>query len=319
MNVRVLFLFFVIAGIALGAGCAQQKAEQGPKAEFTFSPTSPKVGEDVVFDASNSQSSTGQIIEYLWDFGDGSPSESGPVVIHVYDAVGRYVVKLTVKDEKNRTNSVEKTVQVIEDVAEQFLDAPGPGPIGLAWDGQALWVADTLDLKLYKIDPQRGTVLASLPSPTEIPDGLAWDGKNLWLVDGMEGKLLQMDPSDGKVLKTLAAPGEVPTGLTWDGNHLWVADLEALKIYKINAITGKVIDVFDAPGDAPAGLAWDGQSLWHSDGGGSLYKLDPRGGQVLGKYDAPGRDPAGLAWDGQFLWVSDSVEKKLYKIDIKSL
>ncbi|MCI2430072.1 transglutaminase, partial [Candidatus Acetothermia bacterium] len=61
------------------------------------------------------------------------------------------------------------------------------------------------------------------------------------------------------------------------------------------------------------------QYLWHSDGGGRLYKLDPRGGQVLGEYDAPGLDPAGLAWDGQYLWVSDSIEKKLYKIDTKSL
>ncbi|MCI2431729.1 PKD domain-containing protein [Candidatus Acetothermia bacterium] len=318
MNARMLSLL-VVAGMALWTtGCFHQKTDLGPKAEFSFSPASPKVGEDVLFDASNSQATDGQIIEYLWDFGDGA-TEEGPIVIHRYSATGRYLVKLTVKDDKNRTNSVEKALQVIEELASRSLPAPGPSPIGLAWDGQALWVADTLDLKLYKIDLQTGALLTSLPLPTEIPDGLAWDGKNLWVVDGMDGKLLQIDPSNGKVSKSLVAPGDVPTGLTWDGNSLWVADLDALKIYKINAITGKVIDVFNAPGDAPAGLAWDGQYLWHSDGGGRLYKLDPRGGQVLGEYDAPGLDPAGLAWDGQYLWVSDSIEKKLYKIDTKSL
>ncbi|MDW8111395.1 MAG: PKD domain-containing protein [Candidatus Bipolaricaulota bacterium] len=318
MKIRWLSLV-IVAGIALGtAGCAQQKTDQNPVAEFSFSPTSPKVGEDVVFDASNSKASDGELIEYRWDFGDGA-SDEGPIVIHRYGAAGRYLVKLTVKDNKNRMGSAEKSLQVIEEVQERFITAPGPSPVGLAWDGKALWVADALDLKLYRIDLQTGALLASLPSPTEIPDGLAWDGKTLWLVDGMEGKLLQIDPEEGKVVKSLAAPGAVPTGLAWDGNDLWVADLDTLKIYKISPITGKVLESLGAPGDAPAGLAWDGQHLWHSDSGGRLYKLDPRGGQVLGEYDAPGMDPAGLAWDGQFLWVSDSAEKKLYKIDIKSL
>ncbi|MDW8141786.1 MAG: PKD domain-containing protein, partial [Candidatus Bipolaricaulota bacterium] len=178
--VLLLFTLFFVAS------CAQQKTDQSPIAEFSFSPTSPKVGEDVVFDASNSQASDGELIEYRWDFGDGT-SDEGPIVIHSYSAAGRYLVKLTIKDNKNRTGSAEKSLQVTEEVQERFIAAPGPSPVGLAWDGKTLWVADALDLKLYRIDPQTGAVLASLPSPTEIPDGLAWDGKTLWLVDGMEG------------------------------------------------------------------------------------------------------------------------------------
>lgn len=309
-------IFLIVLSFIL-ASCFHQKGSQDPKAEFSFSPSSPEVGEDIVFDGSSSRDPDGQIIEYLWDFGDGAQDE-GPIVIHSYNTAGRYVVKLTVKDDKNKTSSAEQTIQVVQDLPQNFIASPGPSPIGLAWDGSALWVADAFDLKIYKTDPQTGAVLTSISSPTELPDGLAWDGKNLWLVDGMDRKLLKLD-SDGKVLKSLAAPGEFPTGLTWDGSSLWVADLDALKIYKINPITGKVMDVFSAPGGSPAGLAWDGQYLWHSDGGGRLYKLDPRGGQVLSEYEAPGTDPAGLTWDGQYLWVSDNVEKKLYKIDVGGL
>lgn len=311
---------FLMALSFIVASCFHQKTNQAPIAAFNFSPSSPKVDEDVVFDASNSKDSDGQIIEYLWNFGDGAEDE-GPLVIHSYSAAGRYLVKLTVKDDKNQTSSVEKALQVGQDVAKDFLPAPGPSPVGLAWDGQNLWVADGLDFKIYKISPQNGSVLASIPAPAaEMPDGLAWDGKNLWIVNGMDGKLLQLNPTDGEVLKSLSAPGDFPTGLAWDGNSLWVADADARKIYKVNPLTGKVIDSFNAPGEYPAGLAWDGKHLWHTDTAeGKLYKLDPAGGKVLAESEAPGTDPAGLTWDGQSLWVSDSMEKKLYKINVAGL
>jgi hypothetical protein len=38
------------------------------------------------------------IMEWIWDFGDASPSSSGPVVWHSYDRPGEYTVRLTVID-----------------------------------------------------------------------------------------------------------------------------------------------------------------------------------------------------------------------------
>lgn len=311
----------LLVGLVFLGGClpGQQAGQRPPQPQFSFTPFTPKVGDEVVFDASDSKDPDGQITEYLWDFGDGSPTESGPTVIHVYSAVGRYAVKLTVTDDQGLSGSLEKSIEVVESqsgTVRRSLPAPGQSPLGIAWDGAALWVVDTLDLetyKLYKVDPQSGSVLGSFESPTIIPDGLAWDGSRLWLVDGAEGKLLQIDPSDGKGLKSLAAPGTYPTGLAWDGSALWVADADELKVYKINPITGKVIDSFAAPGDFPQGLAWDGQALWHLDWG-KIYKLDPNGGAVLGEYDAPSEGLADLTWDGQFLWATDEEGKQLVQV-----
>ncbi|MFH1525486.1 MAG: PKD domain-containing protein [Bacteroidota bacterium] len=55
----------------------------------------------IMFDASNSFDSDGEIISYYWDFGDGSSADE-KIVNHVYSIPGVYAVKLTVKDNTNQ-------------------------------------------------------------------------------------------------------------------------------------------------------------------------------------------------------------------------
>ena len=61
------------------------------------------VNEDeiVEFDGSGSYDSSGTIVAYQWDFGDGSPTKTGQTVSHVYSAPGIYTTTLTVTDEDN--------------------------------------------------------------------------------------------------------------------------------------------------------------------------------------------------------------------------
>lgn len=66
----------------------------------------------VTFDASGSSDPDGTIIEYSWDFGDGSEPQSGQEakVTHGYTSQGTYEAKLTVKDDCNAT--AEMTIEV---------------------------------------------------------------------------------------------------------------------------------------------------------------------------------------------------------------
>jgi PKD repeat protein len=82
----------------------------GVTASFTFSPTDPEPGERVQFDGSSSASTGGAtIVEWTWDFGDGSTvTESDPRTEHAFSvpagATSRtYRVRLTVKDSAGRT------------------------------------------------------------------------------------------------------------------------------------------------------------------------------------------------------------------------
>jgi PKD repeat protein len=84
----------------------------GLSAKFTFSPTSPTAGSAVSFNASTSTSAD-PIVQYQWDFGDGSPllTTSSPLVTHVF-ASGSYKVTLRVKDSKDRVSFTSQDVSV---------------------------------------------------------------------------------------------------------------------------------------------------------------------------------------------------------------
>jgi hypothetical protein len=80
------------------------------------------VGEAVYFDGSESYDEDGEIVSYVWDFGDGSPAEdtfsmmssfketsSG---LHVFSDIGLYTVTLTVTDDKGAISSALAQVNV---------------------------------------------------------------------------------------------------------------------------------------------------------------------------------------------------------------
>jgi PKD repeat protein len=72
-------------------------------------------GGTATFNGKGSTDSDGTIVEYKWDFGDGSSSKTGKNVNHVYDEPGTYKVTLTVKDDsdsKCNTGSVQHEIRV---------------------------------------------------------------------------------------------------------------------------------------------------------------------------------------------------------------
>jgi PKD repeat protein len=102
-------------------------------ATFDASPSSPSVGDQITFDATNSSASTGLISTYEWDFdGDGTidATTQNPTITHTYSKPGQYDVELTVVgDEKHsattytinitrQDSSTEPIITVTDDQAE---------------------------------------------------------------------------------------------------------------------------------------------------------------------------------------------------------
>jgi PKD repeat protein len=89
---------------------------QQPVANFNFSPTSPRAGTLVSFDATVSTAPPGRTVaRHEWNFGDNSPVLAGvePRPTHTYGAAGTYVVTLTVIDSSNvRSLAFTKNVVV---------------------------------------------------------------------------------------------------------------------------------------------------------------------------------------------------------------
>lgn len=82
-----------------------------PIASFTFSPTNPKAGQDVYFNASASGDPDGSIAQYQWTYGDGDV-EYGQTQVHDFANVGTYNVILTVTDNSGNKASTTRSVVV---------------------------------------------------------------------------------------------------------------------------------------------------------------------------------------------------------------
>ncbi|MHA1369421.1 MAG: PKD domain-containing protein, partial [Promethearchaeota archaeon] len=81
-----------------------------PFVNFTWQPPDPLVGEAVMFQDLSSDTS-GNIVAWYWDFGDGSVSrDQNP--IHVYTSAGNYIVRLTVTDEYGANGTHEMAISI---------------------------------------------------------------------------------------------------------------------------------------------------------------------------------------------------------------
>lgn len=70
---------------------------KSPMASFSFSPESCRVAEKITFNSSASVSHSGEIINYIWDFGDGNVA-TGVIMTHTYAKNGTFAVFLNVTD-----------------------------------------------------------------------------------------------------------------------------------------------------------------------------------------------------------------------------
>lgn len=84
---------------------------QAPVAAFDFTPKNPKAGDSITFDASTS-TDDGSIVKYAWEFGDGTPLQTGKVIQHTFSSAGKYTVTLWVTDDTGKVTSLPITLEV---------------------------------------------------------------------------------------------------------------------------------------------------------------------------------------------------------------
>jgi len=84
-----------------------------PVARFTVDKMWVGADDPLKFDASDSEDPDGEIVQYIWSFGDGATAE-GKVVRHSYAVPGwKPMVTLTVVDDSGGSNSTTREVNVV--------------------------------------------------------------------------------------------------------------------------------------------------------------------------------------------------------------
>lgn len=176
-----------------------------PVAGFSFYPNPTWINASTTFDGSSSTmgwngTNFEPIVQYSWDFGDGTVpvNESDPVTTHQFTALGNFSTTLTVTDRRGWTDSVYRTVQVINVTQHPELivtDLTILGPYELTpnyWEIYQGWSGDVKVTVLNNgttsatfnvtLTYSNGTVyalgmssIADLPSQASIPLIYSWN------------------------------------------------------------------------------------------------------------------------------------------------
>jgi len=101
------------------------KVSRSLKANFAFSPMYPLEGEAIIFDATPITPNGGDIISYMWNFGDGNISiVTTPVIIHKYRSFGNYEVTLNVTDSEGLRDTESKLITIDAQPVPSFVFSP---------------------------------------------------------------------------------------------------------------------------------------------------------------------------------------------------
>lgn len=96
-----------------------------PVASITSDVTQGPAPLTVNFNASSSADPDGGALSYAWDFGDGSPQVTGPIVAHTFTAAREYTVILAVRDVGGATGQTSVKIVVASPVDGSGQDNPG--------------------------------------------------------------------------------------------------------------------------------------------------------------------------------------------------
>jgi YD repeat-containing protein len=127
----------VYAGALSAATVAEHYASYGtnrrPEAAFQTSPSAPKPGQQVTFDATGSHDTDGSVVRYEWDLdGNGSyetNTGASPTATHTYAGEGEVPVSLRVTDNLTGTDVVTHTVEVVGNHPPQAALSAAPNPV----------------------------------------------------------------------------------------------------------------------------------------------------------------------------------------------
>lgn len=108
-------------------------------------PYSGTQGTAVDFDGSGSSDTDGTLVDYSWDFGDGT-TDVGATVSHTYQSTGTYTVTLTVTDDAGDSDTATTEATIGAGNQAPTADAGGPysgtSDVEVAFDGSASSDAD---------------------------------------------------------------------------------------------------------------------------------------------------------------------------------
>jgi YVTN family beta-propeller protein len=235
----------------------------------------------------------------------------------VVAALGLAVVLLVIGvvsgDDEADTTIAENSVALLDpssgEVRSEIPLGDGPGPS--ATDGTSVWIANTLDDTVSRVDAESGQV-ATIDIGGE-PAGVAVGGEFAWVTDATEGTVEQVDPEANRVVGSLKV-GNGPAGVAVAFRAVWVVTAVDGAVTRVDLATGEVTDRIPV-GSTPTAIAAGAGSLWVTDeAAGTVIRVEPGSGRVS-EAIAVGNGPSSVAFGDGAVWVANRIDGTVSRID----
>ncbi len=174
----------------------------------------------------------------------------------------------------------------------------GRGNYEIATSADAIWVANSEDGTLMRIDPTKDAVAATVTIPGTGHDDWIWDlavsDTAVWLTTE-HGALVRVDPTTRAVtldvdLDALGACVSVAGGMVWVSSD-GARKTDHARILRVDPATGRILATVDLPAQVVGALAAGGPDVWAAMyGEASAVRIDAASTTVAQSV------PTGAAW-----------------------
>jgi YVTN family beta-propeller protein len=210
-------------------------------------------------------------------------------------------------------NTLDGTVTRIDRAGDRIVTiAVGGRPSALAFGSGSLWVADGEAHSVAQIDPGANTIEQRL-QVGNAPVALAVTDRALWVLSSADAAIERVDLDRGGVARSVPLAAK-PTAIAAGGDDLWVASEEAGTVTRIDARSGTALKAIRV-GNAPSAVATGAGAVWvvnrHD---GTLSRIDATTGAV--SWTVPvGSDPSAVAADERAVWVAGGDDGTVLRVD----
>jgi DNA-binding beta-propeller fold protein YncE len=190
----------------------------------------------------------------------------------------------------------------------------GQGGPGLAFAAGTLWVANTAQRQVARVEP------GADPTPIPVrasPVAIVAAQDTVWVAARTPsggGLVARIDALTNQVDPTVRLP-HPPTGLaiTRDGGRVWVATAADKAIHRIDTRTGGVVKRIELP-QAPDQAAYGDGAVWvTSSKGNVVLRINAATSKV--ETIPVGNGPSGIAFGADRVWVANSQDGTVSTID----
>jgi len=193
-----------------------------------------------------------------------------------------------------------------------------PGPVAAATGPGAVWVGNTGDKSLTRIDPATRAPTGTFSLDNKTPSGIAVGLGAVWVAHGQLGEVSLVDPQFGTLARTTkvadAAFGSPNGSITLDDKSAWAVFGDSTLAH-LDAAGERFTTTL--AGIQPAGVASAGGSIWVTNSGeASIQRFNAatfRQGS-LHSYNV-GVRPTGIIYAEDAIWVASTGDGVVTRID----